>query len=62
MLDPREQKKNGFGARVAREEERHFARLADDARRARADGDDRPTPGPDARPAPLAAPTTGGDA
>jgi hypothetical protein len=59
MLDPREQKKNGFGAQIAREEERHFAWVTEVARRARAAGDagaphapaatertDAPTPDP----------------
>ncbi len=61
MLDPKEQKKNGFGAFIAREEERHFARLSEAARLAQADGDLRPPsapPGPE-RPDAPAAPADG---
>jgi hypothetical protein len=39
MLDPREQRKNGFGAFIAREQERHFVRQDEAARLAQADGD-----------------------
>lgn len=57
MLDPREQRKGGFGAFVDREEERHFLRIAEEARAAQADGDGgaRKTAPDDVRAVPVAA-------
>jgi hypothetical protein len=59
MLDPRAQKKNGFGAFIAREQERHFARETEAARLTQADGDLRspyaPAAGPEQADAPVVA-------
>jgi hypothetical protein len=59
MLDPKALRKNGFGAFIAREQERHFARDAEAVRSAQADGDSRSGRAPGAGVEPPDAPAPG---